>query len=81
MIFYALRSEGPSRCKCIKKSCVIAIIAYKHFLTRKLEKMFRKVLFSCTYNGAEMHVTCERFENAASGANDNFILTSRNYVC
>ena len=35
--------------------------------------MRQKVL--CTYNGVEMHVTCERFENAASRTNDNIILT------
>ena len=32
-------------------------------------KTLEKVLFTCTYNhdnGAEKHVTCERFENAAS---------------
>ena len=28
-----------------------------------LEKMLRKVLFSCTYSGAERHVTCKCFEN------------------
>ena len=31
-------------------------------------QMLRKILFSCTYNDAKRHVTCERFENADSGA-------------
>ena len=33
------------------------------------EKMLRKSSFSCTYNGAERHVTGKRYENAASRAN------------
>ena len=35
--------------------------------------MLRKVPFSWTYNGMEMHITCEHFENAAS--RNNVILT------
>ena len=42
--------------------------------------MLRNVLFFCTYNGAERHVTGERFENASSRAKTNVILTSPNYV-
>ena len=51
--------------------------------SKTLEKMLLKVLFSCTHSGAEKHVTCERFENAAFRANTklNVILTSQNYVC
>ena len=30
---------------------------------------------TCTYNGTEKHATCERFENAASGAKTNVIDT------
>ena len=48
----------------------------KHFFPSKtLEKLLQKVLFTCTYNGAEKHVTCERFENAASRAQTNVIAT------
>ena len=43
------------------------------FCSKTLEKLFQKVLFSCTYNGTEKHVTCERFENAASRAKTNVI--------
>ena len=39
------------------------------------EKLLQNVIFTCTYNGAEKHVTCERFENAASRANTNVIAT------
>ena len=39
-----------------------------------MEKMLQKVLFTCTY-GAEKHVTCESFENAASRAKTNVIAT------
>ena len=42
------------------------------FHSKTLEKLLRKVIFSRTYNSAE----CERFENAASRENDDFILTS-----
>ena len=63
MIFYALTSAGhrgrcwkarvstpperPSRCYCIRKSCLIAIVALKHFFsTRKLwRKCFEKFFF------------------------------------
>ena len=38
------------------------------FRLKTLEKLLQKVLFTCTYNGTEKHVTCERFENAASMA-------------
>ena len=33
------------------------------------------VALTCTYNGAEKHVTCKRFENAASRAKTNVITT------
>ena len=39
-----------------------------------LERL-QKVIFTCTYNGAEKHVTRERFENAASKAKTNVIAT------
>ena len=45
------------------------------FRWKTLEKLLQKVLFTCTYNGAEKHVTCERFENAASRAKTNIIAT------
>ena len=45
------------------------------FRLKTLEKLLQKVLFSCTYNGAEKHVTCECFENASSGAKTNVIAT------
>ena len=34
-----------------------------------------KSTFSCTYNGVEKHVTCERFENVASRAKTDVIAT------
>ena len=44
------------------------------FFVRKLwRKCFKKVLFTCTYIGAEKYVTCERFENAAYRAKTNVI--------
>ena len=43
--------------------------------SKTLENLLQKVLFTCTYNGAEKHVTCERFENAASRAKTNVIAT------
>ena len=45
------------------------------FRSKTLEKLLQKVLFTCTYNGAEKHVTCERFENAASRVKTNVIAT------
>ena len=43
------------------------------FRLKTLEKLLQIVLFACTYNGAEKHVTCEHFENAASRAKTNII--------
>ena len=39
--------------------------------SKTLEEKLQKVHFSSTYNGAERHLTCERFEKATSRANDN----------
>ena len=44
--------------------------------TKTLEKMPRKGLFRALYTGAKRHVTCERFENAASRAKTNAMSTS-----
>ena len=38
-------------------------------------ELLQKVLFTCTYNNAEKHVTCEHFENAFSKAETNVIAT------
>ena len=43
----------------------------KYFRSKTLEKWLQKVIFTCTYNGTEKHVTCERFENAASRTKTN----------
>ena len=43
--------------------------------------MLRKLLFSCTYNGMERHVTGEGFENSSCRTKTYVSLTSRNYVC
>ena len=45
------------------------------FRSKTLEKLLQKVLFSCTYNGAEKHVISERFENAASRSKTNVSAT------
>ena len=45
-------------------------------LSKTLEKMLRKYIVSCVYNGVERHVICERFENADPRAKTNGILTS-----
>ena len=42
---------------------------------KTLERLLQKVLFTCAYNGAEKHITCKRFENAASRAKTNIIAT------
>ena len=50
----------------------------KHFFrSTTLEKLLQKssLYITCTYNGAEKHVTCERFENVASRAKTNVIAT------
>ena len=52
---------------CIKK---------KTFCSKTLKKLLQKVLFSYTFNGAEKHVTSERFENAASNLLYSIIIIS-----
>ena len=71
-----------------RKTCLIAIIAqnvvlfcfvffvlFFLFRSKTLQKLLQKVLFICIYSGAKKHVTCERFENAASRAKTNIIAT------
>ena len=59
-----------------QKSMFDRYYCIKHFFRSKtLEKLLEKVLFTCTYNGAEKHFTCKRFENAASRAKTNGIAT------
>ena len=45
------------------------------FCSKTLEKLLQKVLFTCTCNGAEKHVTYERFENATFRAKTKVIAT------
>ena len=45
------------------------------FRSKTLEKLLQKVISFCTYKDTEKHVTCERFENAASRAKINVIAT------
>ena len=47
----------------------------KHFFARKLLRNYSKSSLTCNYNGAEKHITCERFENATSRAKTNVIAT------
>ena len=50
----------------------------KHvFRSKTLEQLLQKLLFICTCNGTEKHVTCEheRFENAASRTKTDVIAT------
>ena len=59
-----------------QKSMFDRYYCIKHiFRSKTLEKLLQKVLFTCTYNGAEKHVTCERFENAASRAKTSLLCT------
>ena len=53
-----------------QKSMLDRYYCIKHF---SLENVGEKVLFTCIFKGAEEHVTCERFENAASRAKTNVI--------
>ena len=45
------------------------------FCLKTLEKLLQKVLFTCTYNGAEKHFTCKCFENTVSRTKTNVIAT------
>ena len=40
--------EGSSRCKCIRKSCLILIIAYSHLSFKNFGKNVPKVYFCIT---------------------------------
>ena len=63
-------SQGAQQMLMYQKSMFNRYCCIKAFFPSKtLEKLLQKVLFSCTYNGTEKHVTCEHFENAASRYN------------
>ena len=67
MIFYALTSAGPRK-EVLKPEPESIRKALFHKNISSLEnfgELARKFFFFCTYNGAEKHVTSERFENAA----------------
>ena len=69
-------SLGAQQMLMYQKSMFDCYYCIKHFFHSKtLEKLLQKVLFTCTYNGAEKHVTCKRFENNASRAKTNVIAT------
>ena len=76
MIFYALASAGPRGRRGFQHlPRGLADISVSVYRSKTLEKLLQKVLFTCTYNGAEKHVTCERFENAVSRTKTNVIAT------
>ena len=59
-----------------QKSMFDRYYCIKTFVCSKtLEQLLHKVLFFFTYNGAEKHVNCKHFENAASRAKTNVIVT------
>ena len=62
---HSLRAQQVLR---YQKSMFDRYYCIKHFFRSKtLEKLLQKVLFTCTYNGAEKSITCECFENATPG--------------
>ena len=76
MIFYALASAGPRGRRGFQHLLRgLADVSVSVYRSKTLEKLLQKVLFTCTYNGAEKHVTCERFENADSRIKTNVIAT------
>ena len=59
-----------------QKSMFDRYYCIKHlFRSKTFEELLQKILFTCTCNGAEKHVTCEHFENASSRAKTNVIAT------
>ena len=71
----------------VSEKDVWLLLLPKNFSRSKtLEKMPRKGLFRVLYTDAERYVTCKRFENAASKAETNVMLTSccwwwRQFLC
>ena len=65
-------SEGPGRCYCIRKACLIVIIALGNVLT---SNNVENVSFSLV-----SRITRRRFDNAAYMAYTNVTLTSQNNV-
>ena len=69
-------ARGAQQMLMYPKSMLDRYYCIKHFFCSKpLEKLLQKVLFTCTYNGAEKQVTCQRFENTASRAKTNVTAT------
>ena len=67
-------SRGAQQILMYQKSMFECYYCIKHFFRSKtLEKLLQQVPFTCTYNGAKKHITCERFENVAFKAKTNII--------
>ena len=77
----SISPEGPSKCWCIRKSSLIAIIAYKKHTVMKenlkpLKKLCQYFFIFCGKNSRKRHVHLIPLENATSRAKTNIILTS-----
>ena len=69
-------SQGAQQMLMYQKSMFDRYYCIEHFFRLKTsEKLLQKHIFTCTYNGMEQHVTCDRFGNAASMAKTNVIAT------
>ena len=71
--------EGFNTCRGAQQMLMYQKSMFDHYYciktlcrSKTLEKMLWKFFFSCNYNGVERHVTCERFEKAASRAKTKF---------
>ena len=80
LLTFKMTHERSSRCKCIRKPSLIVIIAYSHFVTRKLWENASKSSFLYYYNGAQKHEGFVGFEKACFRAKTYVILTSLNYI-
>ena len=68
--------EGPADINVSEKH-VWSLLLHKTFFfsLENFREIAQKVLLTCTFNGADKHVTCENFEDATSRAKSNVIAT------
>ena len=67
-------SRSPRHMLMYQKVCILLNTSFL-FSLENFGKIASNILFTWTYNGAEKHVTCKRFENDASRAKTNIIAT------
>ena len=68
-------TSGPADVNVSEKHVWLLLLHKNIFSLKYFVEIASQSYFSCTYNGAEKHITCKPFENAASKAKTTVIAT------